>query len=107
MLSAAGSKDSACGQPLASPALKPSPEDWSTGGPADDQAPTFGFGTVSGRQQSSTGCATLEPFVIRQSGNIGQEIVNQDGKTIAWTTDVWVAQVVCRLLNTHEELLKL
>jgi hypothetical protein len=107
MLSAAGSKDSACGQPLASPALKPSPEDWSTSGPADDRAPTFGFGTVSGRQQSSTGCPTHERFAIRQSASIGQEILNEDWTTIAWTTDTWVAQVICKLLNTHEELLKL
>jgi hypothetical protein len=57
------------------------------------------------QQPFSTGCATHEPFAIRQSGNIGQEILDQGGKIIAWTTDVWVAQVICKLLNEHEELL--
>ena len=104
MLSGAGSKDSACGQPMADPAPTHSPEDLSPSGPADNQAPIIGCGTRIGRQPSSTGCATHEPFAIRLSGSIGQEIVNQDGKIIAWTTDVWVAQVICKLLNDHEEM---
>ena len=60
------------------------------------------------RPPSSTGCATHEPgpFVIRRSGNVGQEILDQDGKVIAWTTDEWVAQVIRKLLNENEELLQ-
>ena len=30
-------------------------------------------------------------FTVRQSGSIGQEIVNADGTTICWTTDPWTA----------------
>jgi hypothetical protein len=105
MLSAGGSKDSDCGQPKADPAPTHSPENLSPSGPADIQAPTTGFGTPRKRQPSSTGCATHEPFAIRQSGNVGQEILDQNEKIIAWTTSLWVAQVICRLLNTHEELL--
>jgi hypothetical protein len=63
------------------------------------------FVLLEARQPSSTGCATHEPFAIRQSGNIGQEILDQGGTIIAWTTDVWAAQVICKLLNEHEELL--
>jgi hypothetical protein len=33
-------------------------------------------------------------FTVRQSGSIGQEIVNADGTTICWTTDPWTAQVI-------------
>jgi hypothetical protein len=46
------------------------------------------------------------PFSIRQSGNVGQEILDQDGKIIAWTTDEWVAQVIRRLLTENEGLLR-
>ena len=48
----------------------------------------------------------LGAFTIRQPGNIGQEILDQDGSTIAWLTDAWLAQVVCKLLNDNEELLR-
>jgi hypothetical protein len=89
---------------MASPAPTPSTEDWSPGVPADNQDSIFGSGTLPKQPPSSTGCATHEPFAIRLSGSIGQEIVNQDGKIIAWTTDVWVAQVICKLLNDHEEM---
>jgi hypothetical protein len=42
-------------------------------------------------------------LVVR--GNVGQEIVDHDGRIIAWITDEWVAQVICKLLNENEELL--
>ena len=48
----------------------------------------------------------LGAFTVRQSGNIGQEILDQDGNTIAWTTDAWLAQVICKLLSDNEELLR-
>lgn len=47
----------------------------------------------------------LGPFSVRESGNIGQEILNADGKIIAWTTDRWVAQVICKLLTENQGLL--
>jgi len=34
-------------------------------------------------------------FVVRQSGVIGQEVIGPDGDTIAWTTDEWIAHVIC------------
>jgi hypothetical protein len=48
---------------------------------------------------------TLGPFSVRTTGNIGQEILDPDGRIIAWTTDPWVAQVVARLLCENEHLL--
>lgn len=38
-------------------------------------------------------------FVIRQSGDIGQEILNADGDVVAWTVDAELAQRICKLLN--------
>ena len=48
----------------------------------------------------------LDSFTVRQSGNIGQKILDQDGTVVAWTTDAWVAQVICKLLTDNEELLR-
>ena len=36
----------------------------------------------------------------------GQEILDQDGTVVAWTTDAWLAQVICKLLSDNEELLR-
>jgi hypothetical protein len=47
----------------------------------------------------------IDPFTVKQSGNIGQEILDRDGRVIAWTTDSWIAQVICKLLIENEELL--
>lgn len=47
----------------------------------------------------------LSAFSVHDSGGVGQSIVNCDGEIIAWTTDGWVAQVICRLLNENENLL--
>lgn len=44
-------------------------------------------------------------FAVRQSGNIGQELIGPDGTVIAWTTDAWIAQAICKLLIDHEELI--
>jgi hypothetical protein len=44
----------------------------------------------------------LGPFSVHSTGNIGQEILDPDGKIIAWTTDSWVAQVIARLLGENE-----
>ena len=47
----------------------------------------------------------VEAFTIQQSGSIGQVILGQDGRIIAWTTDSWIAQVICKLLTENEHLL--
>ncbi len=44
-------------------------------------------------------------IAVRQSGNIGQEILGPDGRIVAWTTDAWIAKVIRRLLIENEELL--
>jgi hypothetical protein len=38
-------------------------------------------------------------FSVRESGNIGQEVLDADGKVVAWTTDVVLAHRIVRLLN--------
>ena len=44
-------------------------------------------------------------FTVHNSGGVGKTIVNCDGEIIAWMTDDWVAQVICKLLNENEELI--
>jgi hypothetical protein len=44
-------------------------------------------------------------FSVSESGDVGQVIRDQDGRAIAWTTDGWVARVICKLLNENEGLL--
>lgn len=48
----------------------------------------------------------LGPFTVRSEGEVGQTILDLEGKVIAWTTDPWVAQVVCRLLTDNQQLLE-
>lgn len=66
---------------------------------------TSGHGTLQKPQPLSTACNTQGRFLIRFNGGIGQEILNADGETIVWTTDPWVAQVICKLLTENEGLL--
>lgn len=47
----------------------------------------------------------LSAFSVISSGGVGREIVDPNGEVIAWTTDSWVAQVICKLLNENENLL--
>jgi hypothetical protein len=56
-------------------------------------------------KQSAGGPQPVATFWVGQSGNVGQEVLDQEGRIIAWTTDDWVAQVVCKLLNDNEGLL--
>lgn len=44
------------------------------------------------------------PFQVRLSGNVGQEIVNQDGKIVCWTTDPVMAALICKLLTLHRRV---
>lgn len=57
------------------------------------------IGTLKRRPPSSTECVIHEPFHIQANGSIGQTIIGPDGNAVAWTTDVVVAQVICRLMN--------
>lgn len=101
MLLAAGSKTWDCEPKMAGPAKKPLTKDSSVNEIADYQEPISGSGTPSKPEPFLKD----GPFSIRQSGNIGQEILDPDGKIIAWTTDGWIAQVICKLLTDNEELL--
>lgn len=47
----------------------------------------------------------MEAFSVQPSGNIGQVVIDADGKIIAWTTDSWVAQVIAKLLSENQNLL--
>src|SRR5262249_2759515 len=81
--SAGGSKDSAFAPKTAGPARKPSPRATSPSAPADTPEHISGFGALTKRPASSTECAIHGPFSIRRSGNISQEVLDQDGKVIA------------------------
>ena len=59
---------------------------------------------LSGIQRSSKfwkGRDTQEmnEFAVRNSGSIGQEILDVDGAVVAWTVDSVLAQRIVRLLN--------
>lgn len=103
--SANGSKDSACAPKMAGPAQTPSPKATSVSDRADIPERIFGHGTLKEQPPSSTECVIHGLLSVRQSGNIGQEILDQDGKIIAWTTDAWIAQAICKLLNDNEGMI--
>ena len=44
------------------------------------------------------------PFSVRQSGNIGQESLDVDGKVYAWTTDEAKAIHICKLLTAYKNV---
>lgn len=72
-------------------------------------APTTTFGTGNEPPPSSMQWAIPErdsPFSFRSSGNVGQEIVDANGRVVAWTTGELVAAVICHLLNGNQELLQ-
>ena len=56
-------------------------------------------GTKVGQQTSSTTWGIQGPLSIQTNGSIGQTLIDADGNAIAWTTDEFVAQVICRMLN--------
>lgn len=39
-------------------------------------------------------------YSVRSSGNIGQEVLDRDGKVVVWTTDAVLAHRIVRLLNS-------
>ena len=38
-------------------------------------------------------------FTLRQSGNLGQELISPCGTILAWTTNAVFGALVCRVLN--------
>ncbi len=42
---------------------------------------------------------TSSRFTVRQSGNVGQEIVSPCGTIVAWTVDPVFGYLMCRLVN--------
>ena len=51
----------------------------------------------------------IDAFNLRQTGNIGQEIISLTGKVVAWTTDPVFGAFICRILNdvcSNEESLE-
>ncbi len=74
----------------------------SASGPARSRERTFTSGTGSKPASFSTGWNTPEQpgdFSVRSSGNIGQEILDESGVIVAWTTDAVLAHRITRLLN--------
>ena len=67
--------------------------------PAHNLGPTTTFGMPKEPQPSSTACGIRGPFTIRSNGSLGQEILDADGTTIAWTTNLIVAQVIVELMS--------
>jgi hypothetical protein len=106
-----GSKDLACEVKTAGPAQKHSAKAMSLSDQVEELGRTTTFGTPKGQQPFWTECAiqvppgVLGPYSIRQSGTIGQQILDPDGKIIAWTTNEWVAHVIVKLLSANEGLL--
>jgi hypothetical protein len=46
-----------------------------------------------------------DTYTYRQVGSRGCEILDLDGKTVAWTIDDYWAVTICRLLNdAHRDL---
>ena len=48
----------------------------------------------------------MSEFTVRDSGSIGQEILDVDGAVVSWTVDSVLAQWIVRLLNQYEGLLR-
>lgn len=101
----AGSRDSDSALETDRRQPKPSGRNTSPNGQADNRRHFSTSGTENGPRPCSTACAIPGPFMIQTNGGIGQTICDPDGNAIAWTTDVMVAQVICRLMNENEGLL--
>ena len=64
---------------------------------------TSGIGTRPAN--NSTGWATHEQtsdFTVRSTSNIGQEVLDANGKVVVWTTDVVLAHRIARMLNADQ-----
>ena len=45
--------------------------------------------------------SAVSPFVVQDSSNVGQTIVDANGRVVCWTTDWWIAEVIATLLTEH------
>ena len=45
-----------------------------------------------------------EPFSVRESGNVGQEIIGPNGLVYAWTSDPVRAAHICKLLIAYKNV---
>ena len=99
MSSDAGSSDSASERNPASLQSKRSTKDTFHSGPVAIPELSTTFGTPRKRLPSSTGCAIQGPFTIRSNGSCGQELLDADGRIVAWTTVPWLGQFICDLLT--------
>ena len=106
MLSESGSKDSDSEPSPDSQQTKPEMNDTLPSGQAHSREHSFTFGADQKPLPYSTACVIHEPFTVASNGSIGQMILNADGNTLAWTTDPWVAQVICKLLTENDGLLR-
>ena len=79
-------------------------ENTSRSGQAVIPEPSFTSGTPSERPTFSTACAIHGPFMVRSSGNIGQELLDADGRIIAWTTMPWLGELICALLTDFTKI---
>lgn len=107
--SESGSKTSDCEHLEVSPADRLSLMASSANVQAANREPTTTSGTLNEPPPSLMQWAIPErdsPFSIRSSGNVGQEIVDANGRVVAWTTGELVAAVICHLLNGNQELLQ-
>jgi hypothetical protein len=93
-----GSGKSAYELPLENQQAEPSTKGSSPNGQAEElgRISTFGIGR---RPWPCWKNESSYSFTIRQSGNIGQVILDSEGNVICWTVDPWLAQVIARMLE--------
>jgi hypothetical protein len=72
------------------------------GGPAGQPEPTVN-GFV---KQGASDPHKVQSFSVRQSNKVVHAITDPDGSILAWTTNERMAQLMCKLLNQNEELLR-
>ena len=73
--------------------------------PARNPAPISTSGIGTRPANNSTGWATHEQtsdFTVRSTSNIGQEVLDANGKVVVWTTDVVLAHRIARMLNADQ-----
>jgi hypothetical protein len=91
-----GSRASDLKPTLVRPQVEPSKMDTLLNAPAPDLARSFMSGIEEGQPNCLTEWVIQGPIMILNNGSIGQELVDADGKIIAWTTDPCVAH---KMLN--------